>query len=374
MEKETKRELRRGFTTGTSAAAAAKAAALALFSGKRAKLVEVTLPEAKSGPASIKIPVKSVSIEGESARAVVIKDGGDDPDVTNGARIVARLTLSSQAKRGKDKSASRIIIKGGEGVGRVTRAGLAIKPGQPAINPVPLKMIRRSVREVTTPLGITPLLTVSISVPDGTEISKKTMNERLGIIGGISILGTTGIVEPLSLSAYKDSIICALDVAVAGGGGEVVFSTGRSSEKVVEKFLNLDESAFILTGDHMGFALEAASMRDKIKRVTVAGQFGKFTKLAAGHFKTHCTDSSVELGFLARLAEEAGAGRALLEKIKKANTAREVFFILQDQGYNKAVEEVCALVQRNSKEYFPKSIKVRAVLVDYNAKVEVKRG
>ena len=204
-------------------------------------------------------------------------------------------------------------------------------------------MIRGSVREVTALLDAPPpCVTVTVSVPDGEEIAKKTMNARLGIIGGISILGTTGIVEPLSLSAYTDSIICALDVAVAGGLTEVVFSTGRSSEKVAEKLLKLDERAFIIVGDHMGFALEAASERERIKRVSVAGQFGKFTKLASGHFKTHCTDSSVELAVLADIAGDKGAGDGLTKKIQNANTAREVFFLLKEAGLDKAVEEVCA--------------------------------
>lgn len=350
-----------------------------LFSGKRVKEVEVTLPPSRGGPSSILIPVKSVEKQDNSASAVVVKDAGDDPDVTGGAEIVARLSIPTPrlVKAGtklSKQSKGRILIKGGEGVGRVTRPGLAISPGYAAINPVPLKMIRASVREVTTLLDFPPSLTVFISVPAGLEISKKTMNARLGIIGGISILGTTGIVEPLSLSAYRDSILCALDVAVAGGLSEVVFSTGRSSEKVAEKLLKLDERAFILTGDHMGFALEAASAREKIKRVSVAGQFGKFTKLAAGHFKTHCTESSVELTFLAGLAEEAGAKGAILNKISGANTAREVFSILKEKGFDSAIAEVCALVRRNSMEFFPEGVKVCSILVGYNGKVEVKKG
>jgi cobalt-precorrin-5B (C1)-methyltransferase len=373
VEKEAKR-LRKGFTTGTSAAAASKAAALMLFSGKRVKGVEITLPPSRSGPASIKIPVKSVKKQGDTIIASVIKDGGDDPDVTSGALIVASLTVPPSTKKSIKKSKGRILIKGGEGVGRVTRPGLAITPGFAAINPIPLKMIRTSVREVTVPLGISASITVTISVPDGLEISKKTMNARLGIMGGISILGTTGIVEPLSLSAYRDSISCALDVAVAGGLKEVVFSTGRSSEKIAEKLLKLDERAFILTGDHMGFALKEAATHSEIKQVSVVGQFGKFTKLASGYFKTHCTESKVELGFLAVLAEEAGARETLLKRIREANTAREVFLLLKEKGFDSAIAAACALVRRNSLEFFPKGVKVRSILVGYNGKVEVKKG
>lgn len=364
MEKgRAEKGLRKGFTTGTSAAASALAAATFLFTGKRPRSVVVRLP----GGSSLAIPVKRVSAGADGARAVVIKDAGDDPDATNGAEIVATVSLMER------KTASgrpRISIAGGEGVGRVTKPGLAVTPGRPAINPVPLKMIRGALRSFFVEAKIAPSVKVVVSVPRGVEIAKKTMNARLGILGGISILGTTGIVEPLSLRAYTDSIRCAISVAVAGGLHGVVFSTGRSSEKAIEKFMALPETAFVLTGDHMGFALDEAARRKEIKHVTLAGQFGKFTKLAAGHFETHCADSSVDMEFLKNLARGEGAGEALLEKIGNANTAREVFFMLKASGLDGAIEKVSLLVRQNASHYFPRGVNVRAVLVGYDHNVE----
>ena len=365
-----KRGLRRGFTTGTAGAAAAKAAALLLFKRKRVSVVEVTLP----GGATIEIPVSKVSIKAGVAMAVVIKDAGDDPDVTDKAVIVAEVARAPSRR-------VLIGIEGGCGVGRVTKAGLKIRPGRAAINPVPLQMIRRGVREVVNSLVLTERspVVITISVPRGVELSKKTMNARLGIIGGISILGTTGIVEPMSLSAWRDSITAGMDVAIATGLAEVVFSTGRSSEKVAGKYFNsLPDSAFILTGDHMGFALEEAAKRAKagLKRVTVCGQFGKFTKLAAGHFKTHCSDSSIDLFLLSELARSLGASGKLAERIARANTAREVFFVLKDEGMDAVIEKVSRQVRGNSQKFLLRKKgrycqRAQALLVDYNKDVEV---
>ncbi len=319
----------------------------------------MTLPSGKT----LKIKVRSVKVSGNKARAVVIKDAGDDPDVTNGAEIISEVVY-----KGENKKRPKIIIKGGEGVGVVTKPGLKIKPGRPAINPVPLKMIRRAVLEAAKEAGVIPSVEVTISVPKGRELAKKTMNQRLGIIGGISILGTSGIVEPMSLKAYTHSISCGVDVATAQGCEEVVFSTGRSSEKVVEKFLKLPEAAYILTGDHMGFAIRDSAKR-ALKRITIAGQFGKFTKLASGHFETHCEDSSVEFGFLAGLCERYGSGEEVVKRVKRANTAREVFYLLKAFRLEGILKEVCGMVKRNSSALINKAFKVRAILVGYDNEV-----
>ncbi len=305
MKSKLGKSLRRGFTTGTCAAAGAKAAAQALFAslskrkraGKRLtgpSVVSVTLPDGTP----YRVKVKSIEVEGSCATATIIKDAGDDPDVTHKARIVTSVEL-----KGFNASRTGIGIKGGVGVGTVTRAGLKVKVGRSAINPVPLSMIRTAVTEAASAIndcnGLKPSVEVTVSVPRGELLAKKTMNARLGIMGGISILGTTGIVEPLSLAAYKDSIVCGIDVAIAAGLDTVVFSTGRSTEKVLEAESELPASGFVMTGDHMGFALSCVAKRKEIKKVTVAGQFGKFTKLAAGHFETHCADSSIDLAALA---------------------------------------------------------------------------
>lgn len=346
--------LRKGYTTGTCAAAGAKAAAHALLGGALLSSVDVTLPSGKL----LLVPVKSVEVLGGFARAVIIKDAGDDPDVTNGAEFVAEVKIS-----GHNAARPSARIRGGEGVGVVTKPGLKVQPGRPAINPVPLKMIRTALLEAAKAAGSRAAFAVTISVPRGAELAKRTMNARLGIMGGISILGTSGIVEPMSLAAYTQSISLGIDVALASGLDEVVFSTGRSSEKVVEKELGLSDEAFVLTGDHMGYALRDAAKRAGLKKIIVAGQFGKFTKLAAGHFETHCSDSSVEFGFLAGLCKRFSAGDAIVKKALSANTAREVYLLLKEKGPHEVISEVCALVRKNSEKIAGK--KVKAMLVGY---------
>src|SRR3972149_2872723 len=244
--------LRKGFTTGTCAAAGAKAAAHALLGGKIPSSVEVTLPSCSL----ITIPVKSVVVSNNSARAVIIKDAGDDPDVTNGAEFVAEVRLA-----GHNAVKPAVRRRGGEGVGVVTRPGLKVQPGRPAINPVPLKMIRAALLEAAKAHGSRAALIVTISVPKGMELAERTMNPRLGITGGISILGTSGIVEPMSLAAYTHSISLGVNVALASGLTEVVCSTGRSSEKVAERDLRVPEVGYVLPGDHMVNALRDVANR-----------------------------------------------------------------------------------------------------------------
>ena len=381
MEDKQKRGLRKGYTTGTCAAAAAKAAAITFFTGRKIKEVQTILPAGEA----VTLPVYRCEIGKDTATASVIKDAGDDPDVTNGAEIIAEIQGQGPRVKGQGDKAFQFTVHslqftvyGGKGVGIVTKPGLAIPIGEPAINPVPRKMIEESVKEAVGYLNSelrTPNseLYLTLSVPDGEEIAKKTMNARLGITGGISILGTTGIVEPLSLSAYRHSIVCALDVAVASGCREIVFSTGRSSEKVAEKEIKLPEEAFILVGDHMGFALKEArnKMHDaRCKKIIIVGQFGKFSKLAAGHFETHCSDSGIELKFLANLAKDADANKGIIESIRNANTARQVFFILKEQGLEKVFRMVCKRVKEKSAEIA--GIDMGCMLVGYNEEVVVK--
>ena len=375
MEDKQNKGLRKGYTTGTCAAAASKAAAIAFLTGEKVKEVQITLPVGKA----VIIPVHRCEIEKGRAIASIIKDAGDDPDVTNGAEIICESGVRSLEFGVKafefTVHDSQITIYGGKGIGIVTKPGLAIPVGEPAINPVPRKMIEESVKDAVGYLNSelqTPNseLYLTLSVPSGEEIAKKTMNARLGIIGGVSILGTTGIVEPLSLSAYRHSITCALDVALASKCKEVVFSTGRSSEKVAEQILKLPEEAFILVGDHMGFALkEVRSQESKVRRVTIVGQFGKFSKLAAGHFETHCSDSSIELGFLAGLARESVAKKNTIEEIRNANTARQVFFIIQKQGLEEVFQTVCKKVRGHSRQIVDSKIEIGCMLIGYDNEV-----
>ncbi len=366
-----KRGLRRGLTTGTCAAAASKAATIAFLSGKRPKNVEVALPSGQT----VNLPVHSYSIGQENVVASIIKDAGDDPDVTNGAEIKAAVSDRQLLAGGVNAfrftvQGSRFTVLTGKGIGIVTKPGLAVPIGEPAINPVPRKMIKKAVRDVISQLSTCPpQLSITISVPKGEDLAKKTMNARLGIIGGISILGTTGIVEPLSISAYRHSIICSLDVAVASGCSVILLSTGRSSEKVAQRELNLLEEACILVGDHMGFALREVAKKGKasgaLKKVIIAGQFGKFSKLASGHFETHCKDSSVELEFLAGLAEDAGAKRKTVNNIIDANTAREVFFVLQENRLDGVFNVVCERIKKNARAIVGSYPRIGCILVGY---------
>jgi len=375
VEDKQNKGLRKGYTTGTCAAAASKAAAIAFLTGEKVKEVQITLPVGKA----VIIPVHRCEIEKGRAIASIIKDAGDDPDVTNGAEIICESGVRSLEFGVKafefTVHDSQITIYGGKGIGIVTKPGLAIPVGEPAINPVPRKMIEESVKDAVGYLNSelqTPNseLYLTLSVPSGEEIAKKTMNARLGIIGGVSILGTTGIVEPLSLSAYRHSITCALDVALASKCKEIVFSTGRSSEKAAEQILKLPEEAFILVGDHMGFALkEVRSQESKVRRVTIVGQFGKFSKLAAGHFETHCSDSSIELGFLAGLARESVAKKNTIEEIRNANTARQVFFIIQKQGLEEVFQTVCKKVRGHSRQIVDSKIEIGCMLIGYDNEV-----
>lgn len=354
--------LRRGFTTGTCAAAGTKAAAHALFAGLSSKKIEirsvrVTLPRG----GFLDIPVKSVTVAGNHSRAVIVKDAGDDPDVTNGAEFVADLVIVRM-----NRSRPGITVRGGEGVGVVTKPGLKVEAGRPAINPVPMRMIKAAYMEAAKEAGVNASAVATISVPAGRVLARNTMNGRLGIVGGISILGTTGIVEPMSLSAYTHSISYAVDVALACGSDTIVFSTGRSSEKVAEGLLGLSPESFVLTGDHMGFALKDSKGKSGVKSVIVAGQFGKFTKLAAGHFETHCDDSSVELDFLAKLCTECGASADIIKKVLGANTAREVFFLLKERGLVRVFEEIASRVRANSLAIVGAGKSVSAILVGYS--------
>ena len=376
------KKLKKGFTTGASAAAGAKAAAQVLFAALASKrggskhpppvpsAVKVTLPSGRL----LKIRIRDVLLSAKKAVATIRKDAGDDPDVTHKALIVTSVEfLGMNSKR------TGVRIVGGTGVGVVTKPGLKVAPGRSAINPVPLSMIRRAVSEAAAEAGVTPSVAVTVSVPGGAQLAGKTMNERLGIIGGISILGTTGIVEPMSLGAYRHSIACAISVAVAGGADSVVLSTGRSTERVLEarrgkrgaKKLpgKLPPEAFILTGDHMGFALREAAGRKGLRSVTVAGQFGKFSKLAAGHFETHCLDSRIDIRFIASLCSGAGADATIVGRVLSANTARHAFFMLKDEGLAEVFKELSRRVKANSVKLVGPAVKVTSVLVGYDGEI-----
>ena len=325
--------LRSGFTTGACAAAAAKGAALMLKHQLLLREVSIDLP--RGGHAGFRLAGQMYSTD--QASCFVVKDAGDDPDITNGAEIHASVRVISPEDSG-------IVIIGGRGVGRITKPGLAVPPGEWAINPVPRKMIEASIRSVfPSPAS----LQVVISVPDGEERARKTLNERLGIVGGLSILGTTGIVRPISAKAWTDTIDAALDVARACGAPNVVLSTGRTSELAAQRHfrhcasnsmhpdlfsqsqpgskeqIHLADEAYIMMGDHVAYALRACKDRGFMSPF-IACQFAKLLKMACGHENTHAAASEMDLGRLAEWASQERLPASVLNCISTANTAREI--------------------------------------------------
>jgi len=306
------RPLRYGWTTGACATAAAKAAYTALLTGEFPDPVEVTLPR---GPRPAFALATTATGEG-SATAGVVKDAGDDPDVTHGALIVATV------RRGA--AGSGVTFHAGEGVGTVTLPGLPVPPGEPAINPVPRQMLREAIEEVAAAHKDSGDVEVEIAIPGGEALAAKTMNLRLGIVGGLSILGTTGIVVPYSCSAWIHSIYSGVDVARAAGLNHIAGSTGAASEAAVQKMHGLPEIALIDMGDFVGGMLKYVRTHP-VPRVTIAGGVGKMTKLAQGLLDLHSRAGSVDLAVLAKLAEKAGGPPALGARILAANTAAEAF-------------------------------------------------
>ena len=314
------RELRRGWTTGTCAAVAAKAAFSALAGLGFQDPVTVGLP--RGGTAVLRLADSRLIDDG--AMAAVIKDAGDDPDVTHGCRVEALVTRA--------KSGTGIGFRAGEGVGTVTRPGLPLPPGEPAINPGPRAMIRQALEEVAAVSGEPADLTVTISIPNGEEIASRTWNPRLGIMGGLSILGTTGIVVPFSCSAWIHSIHRGVDVARAAGLSHVAACTGSTSEQAVQLLYGLPEFALLDMGDFAGGTLKYLRSHP-IPRLTIAGGFAKLTKLAQGGLDLHSSRNPMQPGALAAFLEHLQAPMVLAEKARTANTALELLQEADRHGF-----------------------------------------
>ena len=304
------RPLRRGWTTGSCATAAAKAAYQALLTGAFPDPVTITLPGGQT-PA---FALATHDLSDESAFAAVIKDAGDDPDVTHGALVSVAVRLAT--------AGSGITFKAGEGVGTVTRPGLPIPPGEPAINPVPRKMIAQAITEVAEAHGGSGDVKVEISIPGGAELAKRTLNGRLGIVGGLSILGTTGIVIPYSCASWIHSIHRGIDVARAANLTHIAASTGDTSEKAVQNFYGFDEIALIDMGDFAGGTLKYLKTHP-IEKLTISGGFAKMTKLGQGLLDLHSKHGAVDTNWLAERASELDADGelAISDKSRKFRPA-----------------------------------------------------
>ncbi|HEV7251516.1 MAG TPA: cobalt-precorrin-5B (C(1))-methyltransferase [Mesorhizobium sp.] len=309
MNEDARGELRRGWTTGACAAASAKAAACALLRGAFPDPVTITLPGGQQPGFAL-----ALTERGEGFfRAGIVKDAGDDPDVTHGALVISTVRPGAPG--------TGVTFQAGEGVGTVTRPGLPLPPGEPAINPGPRAMIAAALKEAA---GEERDWAVEVSIPGGEKIAEKTMNGRLGILGGLSVLGTTGIVVPFSCSAWIHSIHRGIDVARAAGLGHVAGATGAVSEAAAQRFHGLPEQALIDMGDFVGGMLKYIRAHP-VPRVTVAGGVAKMAKLAQGMLDVHSKRGAADMEGLARLAAEAGADGRLAERIETANTVAEAF-------------------------------------------------
>jgi cobalt-precorrin-5B (C1)-methyltransferase len=347
---------REGYTTGASAAAATQAACRVLLLDDRPESVAVRSPLGFD----LSIRINRIAFDGESATAGVIKDGGDDPDVTHGAEILATV---------RRIEATGILILGGEGVGRITQPGLELPPGSAAINPVPRRMIAEAVAMVAGTDHPSTGFEVTISVPGGEAIALKTLNARIGILGGISILGTTGIVRPMSTASWRASVVQSIDVASANSLKHLVLTTGGRSERFSEElYPELPEMAFVQMGIFTGDSLKRAVERG-VDRVTIGGMIGKLAKLATGQMQTHVAGGGVDVAFLADLASDAGASEELIEAISLANTARHVEQLVDSAGFGSFYQHVANRVVEACRAHVGGRLIVEVVLFDFEGKV-----
>ena len=356
MEDIKKEKLRTGYTTGTSATAAAKAALLSIINQTKIENIDVKLPKGSF----IKIPIHLCQFDENKSKCSVIKDGGDDPDVTHGAEIVVELSFTDKI--------NEIEINGGEGVGIVTKPGLGLELNKAAINPVPKKMINENLREIIDKYLLKKGIRVIISVPKGKELGPKTDNPRIGILNGISILGTSGIVIPFSTASYAASIRQNLDVAIAMGNDTVVLTTGGRSEDFAKKIVDLPEHCFVQMGDFSGYTIQQCA-RKEIKKAYVVGFIGKLAKMAAGVKQTHVKGSKVDMNFLAELARKCNANERIIESIKTANTARHVSEIIIENNVNGFFEEICNETYKHMRKHSEEKVPLDVILFDFDGNI-----
>ncbi|RTZ64390.1 MAG: cobalt-precorrin-5B (C(1))-methyltransferase [Aquificaceae bacterium] len=338
---ETKQPLRHGYTTGACATVTSLAAARLLFSLPATKQCSITLPKGQH----VEFELQDCRLTAQGAMASTIKDAGDDPDVTHQALIISTVALIPE---------KTIRFYAGKGVGTVTRSGLSIPPHQPAINPIPRLMIQQHLEQLATAQGYEGGFAVTISIKNGEKLALKTMNPRLGIVGGLSILGTTGIVRPFSCSAYIASIHQGIEVAHANNIQHIAACTGSSSEAMILTHYDLPEMALIEMGDFVGAVLKHLK-KVPIARLSVVGGFGKISKLAAGHLDLHSRKSTIDLVFLASVAKEQGADNELQQRIKQSNTSVEALTYCQQKNI-KLADAICHLALKKIKNIVPQAV------------------
>ena len=349
--------LRTGWTTGTCASAAAKAATIWLVDGDPPATVEVGLPAGRR----VEFPVADVD-PAHPFRCAIVKDAGDDPDVTHGAHITAEVAWAAPSAKG-------VELRAGDGVGVVTLPGLGLPVGAPAINPVPARMIRAAVREVTD----RPLV-VTLSTPGGQAMAERTSNARLGIVGGISILGTTGIVKPFSTASYRASVVQQIDVAAAQGQTHIVLATGSRSDVAAQRLLpDRPGVCFVEVGDFTGIALRRA-VTAGVDRTTFVGMAGKITKLAAGVLMTHYRRSKIDGKLLAGIAAACGAPPEVVEAATATATARHFAEACLEAGHTESLAELCRRAAAACTAHVGGALAVEVIMVDFEGDEVLARG
>lgn len=346
---EIPRPLRYGYTTGACATATSLAAASRLLTGIESDSIDIALPR---GP-SARFRLEYCRLTERGAEAATIKDAGDDPDVTHGALIFAQVALSA---------APGVRFHAGPGVGTVTLPGLPIPVGEPAINPTPRRMITEHLAQRAVATDYRGGFDVAIGVENGAVLALKTLNPRLGIVGGLSILGTTGIVRPFSCSAYIASIQQAMDVARVNGLTHIAACTGAASERLLRTHYGLPDLALIEMGDFAGAVLKHLR-RAPIPRLSLAGGFGKISKLAAGHLDLHSCHSSIDLALLAVEAAALGADMPLQQAIRAANTSQQALALAHAAGWPLG-ERICVMARDQVRAILPSAVAVEVWAID----------
>ncbi len=340
-------KLKYGFTTGSCAAGAAKAAAYGLLQGTIPEYVEINTP------AGIPLRLKPIyrRMGKNFAECAIRKYSGDDPDVTNGCKVYARIERSE---------AKGIKFIGGEGVGMVTRLGLQVPQGEPAINPVPRSMIKKAIKEV---MADCKGMNITITVPGGRKLARKTFNERLGIVGGISIIGTTGIVKPMSLDAFKTSLVCSLDVAKASGHESIVLVPGGIGEKGFLKHFNVSKYQVIQMSNFVGFMLEEALKRG-FKQIMLAGHPGKLAKLIRGDFYTHSSRSKPANDILINIFKKEKIGTRLINNLNTSLTVEGMVDIIREHDKLYIFDCIADEIQSSVNNYISAKVKIGLILFD----------
>lgn len=335
-----------GLTTGTCAALAAKAATLLLVKGSRPESVSIVLPDGER----IEMPIHELVLEQGSASAKVYKDAGDDPDVTHGTALIASVCLNDSAE---------VRFFAGHGVGTVTRAGLSIPPGEPAINPGPRQMIRQAVGEVTEQ-GVD----VTISVPQGLVLAEKTFNPRLGIEGGISILGTTGRVRPFSADALRESLKCSLDVFMAAGLNSIVLAPGNMGNGAALQHFAVQSEQIVDVSNEWGYMLGEVE-KHPLQHLLIVGHPGKLGKLAMGQWQTHSAQSTSAVSFVTLLGQDLLPGAD-----EDANTVEELFMTLLESPQREQLgDRLAASIATKITTTYPGLPPVTIVLINLKRKI-----